>query len=244
MYCFRLSGDVGNAEFTAQHESLLEACAQMSDAKSGGSLTAIGVVDFANTGLCGSVWGSIQVSCFFVSEYPGSASSAADRRRNATMKNVSGHASISFAFLVCECCCSPQLVSLADNRVVLSSKEARKGVLLPLDPEDIAARTGHASQGPAMCYYVNAAKLQYLQVSLWQRYVTMVQAAGVNGWLCSCKKSPPTRLPRKRMALTLKLIRMRHWMRSQSSTCYCSRRLACWHDCNTLTPWKAVRRSP
>jgi hypothetical protein len=48
----RLSGDVGNAEFTAQHESLVEACAQLSDMKSGGSLTAIGVIDFANTGAC------------------------------------------------------------------------------------------------------------------------------------------------------------------------------------------------
>ena len=40
----------------------------------------------------------------------------------------------------------------------------RKGALLPLDMEGMAARKGHVSQGVATCYYVNAAMTLYAEV--------------------------------------------------------------------------------
>ena len=40
----------------------------------------------------------------------------------------------------------------------------RKGALLPLDMEGMAARKGHVSQGIATCYYVNAAMTLYAEV--------------------------------------------------------------------------------
>lgn len=46
----RISGDVGDAEFTAKHGTLVEVCAQLSSERGGGSLSALTVYDITTSG--------------------------------------------------------------------------------------------------------------------------------------------------------------------------------------------------